>query len=310
MWLGAHVGIADGLGDAPALGRRIGCEAIQIFSKSPQMWRGPAIAPEAAERFRAAVDREGLRATAIHHGYLLNLANPKPALLAQSRKAFLDEIARAELLQVSGLILHPGAHLGDGVEAGVARIAENLNWAFEQTPEGKVPILLENAAGQGTTLGSTFEELAGILAKVHDRSRVGIAIDTCHLFASGVDFLGDTPYGAMIDHLDQAMGIREVRAFHFNDAKAPIGSHLDRHENIGKGMIGRAGFAPFLNDRRWENVPAYLETPLGEDGYGFYERDLATLRSWIEGAGATVATPATPQRKGAPKRPRKSGSSR
>ncbi|MGP8077151.1 MAG: deoxyribonuclease IV [Thermoplasmata archaeon] len=282
MYLGAHLGIADGLAVAVREARRIGCESLQIFSKSPQMWSGPALAVTSAEEFRSAVRAEPLRATAVHHGYLANLGSPKPEMLARSRQAFLDEIRRAELLAVDGLIFHPGAHLGSGSEAGVRTIVESLRGAIAEVPEGKVRLLLENAAGQGTTLGSTFEELAAVLDAVDAPDRVGVALDTCHLFAAGFDFRTEEGYGALIDRLEAGVGCRRVYAFHLNDAKAPAGSHLDRHENIGRGEIGRDGFRHIVRDRRWASVPGYLETPLDDRGYARYAEDLVTLRS-LEG---------------------------
>ena len=290
MYLGAHIGIADGLAKAVRAGRLIGCESIQIFAKSPQMWAGPPIPPEAAEEFRAAVRAEGIRATAVHHGYLANLASPKRPMLERSRRAFVDEMQRAELLGVDGLIFHPGAHLGSGVEAGLEKIAESLRWALEKVPEGKVRLLLENAAGQGTTLCSSFEELARVIHGVDADERLGVTIDTCHLFACGIDFRGEVAYGALIDQIERTIGTSTVRAFHFNDAKAPLGSHLDRHENIGKGEIGLEGFRHFVNDPRWASTPAYLETPLDVHGYARYAEDLRTLRGLIVPPGFAEPT--------------------
>jgi deoxyribonuclease-4 len=279
MLLGAHIGISAGIVEAPATGRRIGCDAIQIFSKSPQMWEGPPISEEAAEGFRSAVRSQGLRATAVHQCYLINLASPKPPMLGRSRKAFLDELHRAEKLGVDALIFHPGAHMKSGVEAGIQRLGESLNWAFAKTPGFRVKALLENAAGQGTALCSNFLELRAALDLVTDRSRVGVAVDTCHLFASGVEFRTPETYASMVDRLRSELGQEEVRAFHLNDAKAPIGSHLDRHENIGKGEIGAEGFRPLLNDVRWNDVPGYLETPMDGEEYAAYIADLRSLRS-------------------------------
>ncbi|HTW39782.1 MAG TPA: deoxyribonuclease IV [Thermoplasmata archaeon] len=281
MWLGAHLGIADGLPQAVKELTAIHGEALQIFSKSPQMWAGPPVAPEAAEAFRAAVREEGVRATAVHHGYLANLASPKKFTLVQSRKAFRDEIARAELLGVDGLIFHPGAHVKSGEEAGLKTIAESLTGALAEHPDGKVRLLLENAAGQGTTLGSTFEQLKTVLALVDRPDRLGVTIDTCHLFASGVDFRTDEQYGRFLDRVRDTIGLETVRAFHLNDAKADLGSHLDRHENIGKGQIGLEGFRHLVTDATWDRIPGYLETPLEDDSYARYAEDLATLRSLI-----------------------------
>jgi len=287
MWLGAHLGIADGLAEAVHEGRRIGCDALQIFSKSPQMWAGPAIAPEAAEAFRAAVREDGIRATAVHHGYLANLGSPKAAGLKRSRSTFLDEVRRADLLGVDGLIFHPGAHLGSGVDAGLRTIAESLTFILEKLPESRVRLLLENAAGQGTTLGSTFEELAGVLTQVDRPDRLGVTLDTCHLFAAGFDFRTDAGYGDLVDRIDRVLGRGTVRAFHLNDSKAGAGSHLDRHENIGKGGIGLEGFRHIVTDPRWNEIPGYLETPLDDRGYSRYAADLRTLRSLGEPSAAT-----------------------
>ncbi len=291
MHLGAHIGIAEGLAQAVATGRSIGCESIQIFSKSPQMWAGPPTSPAAAGEFRDAVAREGIRGSAVHHGYLANLASPKKETLARSRTAFVDELARAELLGVDALIFHPGAHLNSGPEAGIRTLAESLTGILETAPDGRVRILLENAAGQGTTLGRSFEELQEILSMVDRPDRLGVALDTCHLFASGVDFRTEEEYGAMVDHLDRVLGCPTVRAFHLNDAKAELGSHLDRHENIGRGQIGENGFRSFVNDARWANTPGYLETPLDPDSYDRYATDLRTLRSLLapapEAAGSS-----------------------
>ena len=301
MYLGAHIGIADGLAEAPATGRRIGCDAIQIFSKSPQMWAGAPLSDDAARAFADAVRAQGLKATAIHHGYLANLGSPKKAGLARSRRAFQEELERAERLGVDALILHSGAHLGEGVDGGLARIAEGLNKVFEAAPHGRVRVLLENAAGQGSTLGRTFTELGQILGRVEDRSRIGVALDTCHLFGAGYDFRTEETYGRLVDQLESELGAQEVHAFHLNDSKAELGSHIDRHENIGKGTIGPEGFRWFVNDRRWAEVPGYLETPLDDDDYEAYVRDLGTLRSLLG------PTPANASRARAPRRRASSG---
>ena len=292
MRLGAHIGTSGGLVEAVRQGRAIGAEAIQIFSKSPQMWAGPPVAPEAAAAFQEAVRAAPPLATAVHHGYLINLGSPKAFMLRRSRTAFLDEIRRAELLGVDGLIFHPGAHLGSGPVAGLRTIAESLRGALEAVPEGRVRLLLENAAGQGTALCSTLEELHSVLAAVDAPDRVGVTLDTCHLFAGGTDFRTEAGYGAFCDRVETILGRSTVRAFHLNDAKAGLGSHLDRHENIGKGEIGLPGFAPLVRDPRWTDVPGYLETPLDDDGYDRYVEDLAALRSLLAAPEEAPARPA------------------
>jgi deoxyribonuclease IV len=283
--LGAHIGTADGLVEAVRQGRAIGCESIQIFSKSPQMWAGPPVRPDAAQAFREAVAADGRLATAVHHGYLINLGSPKAFMLRRSRTAFRDEIGRAELLGVDGLIFHPGAHLGSGTDEGLRRIAESLRGALEAYPEGKVRLLLENAAGQGTALCSTLEELQAVLAAVDRPDRLGVTLDTCHLFAAGTDLRSEEGYGGLCDRIDATVGRPMVRAFHLNDAKAELGSHLDRHENIGKGQIGLAGFGRVVRDARWKEIPGFLETPLDDNGYARYAEDLASLRSELVPSG-------------------------
>ncbi len=288
MWLGAHIGIAEGLPEAVATGRSIGCETIQIFSKSPQMWGSTPIDPVNAQAFRDAVGRDGLHACAVHQSYLPNLASPKKALLTRSRKTFVDELRRAEQLGVPYLIFHPGAHIGEGVDSGLRKIVESIDWAVGETPGIQCRALLENAAGQGSTLGATFEELAWVLDHVSDRSRVGVAIDTCHLFASGVDFRTDDQYAEVVARLQGTIGLSDVRAFHLNDSKGPLGCKLDRHENIGKGALGVEGFRRFLNDARWTETPGYLETPIGDEGYETYRQDLLTLRALVRETGSAA----------------------
>jgi deoxyribonuclease-4 len=287
--LGSHIGVAGGLDKAPAVAQRIGCEVLQIFSKSPQMWKGVPISDEMANGFKAGVRAAGLTDPAVHHGYLLNLASPKPAGLALSKTAFVDELHRAEKIGADYLIFHPGAHMGTGTETGLAQLVVGLDDAFEATDGFHVRALLENAAGQGTTLCSTFEELNEVLRRLRSPKRAGVALDTCHLFAKGFDFRTDAGYADLITSIESTVGVAAVRAFHFNDAKAPLGSHLDRHENIGRGELGVEGFRRLLRDPTWADRPAYLETPLGEDDYGAYERDLATLRGLVEVAAPTPA---------------------
>jgi deoxyribonuclease IV len=296
MYLGAHLGIAGGFAEAVAEAGRLRAESLQIFAKSPQMWSGPPVSSEAAERFRAAVRSSSLRATAIHHGYLLNLASPKPEMLARSRAAFRDEIGRADRLGVDALIFHPGAHLGAGSAAGLSTLRESLTAALEETDGSPTRLLLENSAGQGTTLCGSLEELAEVLARVPAARRLGVTLDTCHLFANGFDLRTDDGYGALVDRIGSTIGEAAVRAFHLNDAKAPLGSHLDRHENVGRGEIGAEGMRRIVRDRRWAEIPGYLETPLDDRGYARYAEDLATLRA---------SGPATPSGEDAPRaRPR------
>lgn len=282
MRLGAHLGVSGGLGKVPALGKRIGCEAIQIFAKSPHMWAGAPLDESAAAAFRDGVRSEGIRATAVHHGYLLNLANPKPASRAISQKAFIDELQRAEKLGAQALIFHPGAHLGSGVEAGLTELVKGLDAAFEATEGFQVRALLENSAGQGSTMCSTFPELAEVLRRLRTPKRAGVALDTCHLFAAGHDFRTEAGYATLMEGIESSFGVPAVQAFHLNDAKADLGSHRDRHENIGKGFLGTDGFSRLVRDPKWADRPGYLETPLLDEEYATYAADLATLRGLLD----------------------------
>jgi deoxyribonuclease-4 len=305
MLFGAHIRTSDGLAEVPTVARRIGCDVLQIFSKSPQIWKAAPIPDELARSFVDATRRESIRSVAVHHAYLTNLASSKPTVLAQSRRAFLDDLQRAEKLGAQQLIFHPGSHAGVGAEAGLAQVADRVNEALNETTGFRVQVLFENSAGQGTALCGTVRELALLLDRITDRRRVGVAIDTCHVFASGLDFRADETYGTFVDGLESELGSKEVRAFHLNDSKGELGSRLDRHENIGNGRIGAEGFRRLVNDRRWDEIPGYLETPLDETGYDAYERDLRTLRSLLTVPAETVVKAA---RAAMPRRnPRRTG---
>ncbi len=242
------------------------------------MWAGPPLTDAAAEEFRVAVRAANLTPTAIHHGYLINLASPKELAVKRSRTAFIDELQRAEKLGVDFLIFHPGAHLGEGVEAGLTTIVQSLNSAFAATANFRVRALLENSSGQGSSLCCSPEELASVLSRLDDPQRAGVTLDMCHLFANGFDLRSPDGYAACMDRRQAVLGRSQVLAFHLNDAKAPLGSHLDRHENIGKGAIGTTAFSHVLNDPHWRQTPGYLETPLDDDGYHAYAVELKVLR--------------------------------
>lgn len=285
MLLGAHIGISGGIEQAPIEARKIGCDVMQIFSKNQQQWSANPLKPEAAIAFRANVKAQKIQAVGVHTSYLINMGSPQPALQERSKAAFKDEIERAEELGVDFLIFHPGAHTGSGEAAGLASIASGVRRALEETPGRKVRVLLETAAGQGSTLGCSFEQLGHLLSTIDVPDRTGVCIDTCHVFASGYDFRTDKGYKAMIDRLESTVGAKRVYAFHLNDALSEFGSRVDRHANIGEGNIGLAGFRFLLNDRRFATTPGFLETPLKGDKarpYAAYEKDLKTLRSLVK----------------------------
>ncbi len=266
--LGAHRSVAGGLENAFAEGVRVGCDCLQIFVRNQRQWRAPPLSKEQVETFRAAAKRAGLAPVVAHASYLLNLASPDAAARRRSVAAMVDELGRCEALGIAALIFHPGSHMGEGVEAGAKRVARSLDQVHRRCAGFRTMILLETTAGQGTSIGHTFEQLAGIRNRVAEPERLGVCLDTCHLFAAGYDFRKPEAYARTIGELDGAIGVTSVRCIHMNDSKRELGSRVDRHEHIGKGKIGKQGFAHFLNDPRFKRVPMILETPKGEDGRG------------------------------------------
>ncbi len=259
--LGAHMSIAGGVDRALERGASIGCDAIQIFLKNNMQWRGRKLSMAEVKRFRAA--RRG--PVFAHSTYLINLAATNPAFLRKSIAALIDEVERAAALDVPFIVMHPGAHMGAGETAGLKKVARSLDEIFRATPRCRVCIALETTAGQGTNLGYRFEHLAEIFQSSRHPGRLAVCVDTCHLFAAGYDIRTPRGYRQAMRALDHLVGYRQVVAFHLNDSKTLLGSRVDRHEHIGKGKIGLAGFRHVLRDRRWRDLPMVLETPKGED---------------------------------------------
>jgi deoxyribonuclease-4 len=263
LLIGAHLSIAGGLPLAIARGEALGCTALQIFTKNASQWRGKPISGEEAAAFRAAWSESSIGPVVAHDSYLINLAAPQEEMWRKSIAAFLEELERCALLGVPALVMHPGAHLGAGEAAGIARLAEAFRLVFARAPAG-VSVLLENTAGQGTCLGWRFEHLAEVMERVPE-GRFGVCLDTCHAFAAGYDFATETGYEATLAEFDRLVGLERIAAFHVNDAKKGLGSRVDRHEHIGQGTIGRQAFGLLLRDERFRQVPKILETPKGED---------------------------------------------
>jgi len=275
--LGAHVSIAGGLPLAPPRGRQLGCGAIQIFVKNQRQWAAPPLAPADARAFRRARRHAGLRHAFAHGSYLVNLACPDPAGWRQAVDTFTDELRRAAMLGLDALVIHPGSHLGTGVARGLDAVARAIDEALRTTRGSRVKVALENTAGAGHVLGRTFSELRAILDRLGHPRRVGVCIDTCHLFVAGYDIRTPAGYALAIAECMDLIGSGRVLAFHLNDAKAPLGSGLDRHENIGRGYLGLRPFRLLLNDRRFARVPKVLETPKEPEPTADL-RNLATLR--------------------------------
>ncbi|MET0553875.1 MAG: deoxyribonuclease IV [Vicinamibacteria bacterium] len=273
--LGAHVPTAGGLQNAPAHGQEIGATAIQVFTRNQRQWAAKPLADEETVAFRAALAATGIRAVMAHASYLINLASPDAVVLGRGRDALREEITRCQALDIPYAIFHPGAHLGCGEDAGVRAVARSLDDVLSASPGGTVMPLLEITAGQGSCVGHRFEHLAEILALVKSPERVGVCLDTCHLYAAGYDIATPRGYARTMEEFDRVVGLGALRAMHLNDSKKPLGSRVDRHAPIGEGHLGLAAFRRIVTDDRLAAVPKVLETPGGLPGW---RREIALLR--------------------------------
>lgn len=275
--LGAHMSISGGLHLAFQRLRKVKGEALQIFLSNQRRWTAPNLSEQAVEEFRRAWERAGWIPVAAHDSYLINLASPDPHLWMRSIQAFARELRRAEALGVSFLVAHPGAHLGTGPDKGLKRFVEGLDAAMEEACCERVRVLLETTAGQGTSLGGSFEEIGWILSHSHYGPRLGVCFDTCHVFASGWDLRSQAGYAATMEAFHRVVGLERIAWFHLNDSKMELGSRVDRHTHIGRGLIGLEGFKSLLMDPRFQNHPMTIETPKGKD-LRQDKRNLAALR--------------------------------
>jgi deoxyribonuclease-4 len=266
-------------------GSQIGCTAVQLFTKNANQWAAKPIGTDDAQHFQQCMEKaEYLSADIIaHDSYLINLATPDDILWEKSLAAFGHELDRCAILGVPALVTHAGAHMGSGEEVGLARIAAGLDRVLSERPGQDVAVLLETTAGQGTSLCYAFEHLRDVIAEVStdNRARLAICWDTCHLFAAGIDFTDDYKYERMVDSFDRIVGLDRLRAIHLNDSQKGLGSRVDRHAHIGKGMLGIEPFRYIMNDPRLAALPKVLETPKEED----MEDDkvnMALLRSLVK----------------------------
>jgi len=278
--LGAHVSISGGVYKAPERGEKLGCESIQIFSKNQMQWKAKPLTPGDSQKFKEELRKTHIKEVVIHDSYLINLGSPDEEKLKKSRDAFLDEMVRAEILGVKYLVFHPGSHMGKGEEIGLKLIAESLNILIDKAKEASnVLLLLETTAGQGSNLGYKFEHLKFIMDQVEKKERLGVCFDTAHAFEAGYDISTEEGYERTFKEFDNIIGLEKLKVFHLNDSKTPLGSHIDRHENIGEGMVGLKAFELLVNDERFKNHPMILETPGGEK---YYEYNLKVLRGLVK----------------------------
>jgi deoxyribonuclease-4 len=267
---------AGGLDVAVRRGHAIGCTAVQVFTSSPQQWRTKPVSPEAAAAFRLAVAETGMESTVSHDSYLVNLAAPSDELREKSREALTAEMGRCSAYGIPLVVSHIGAHVGQGEEAGAARAAEAVLAVLDETP-GEVTLLAETTAGQGSVLNSRFESLARFFELCLAHPRLGVCLDTCHVFAAGYDVASPGGVARTLDEFDRLIGIERLRAVHANDSKHPLGSRKDRHEHLGQGEIGPLCFQELVADPRVESIPIIVETPEAETEH---EANVARLWEW------------------------------
>ena len=287
--LGAHMSIAGGLDLALLRGQALACGAVQIFLKNHRQWAARPMGEDDARAFHAARRGTRIRHVFAHGSYLVNLAAPGAAQWRQALDAFTDEVDRAERLGLASVVVHPGSHLGLGVESGLARVVAALDEVTARTAGYRVRIALENTAGAGGCLGKSFVDLGAMLRRARHPERLGICIDTCHLFAAGYDIRKREHWDRALAECAREVGLRRVLAFHLNDARAGLGSGLDRHEHIGRGFLGLAPFRWLLADRRFAGVPKVLETPKEPEPFAD-RRNLARLRR-LRPVSATSSRP-------------------
>lgn len=276
--LGAHVSTAGGADKAITRARTIGATAMQIFVKSNMQWFAPSPLAETELRaFHEHAERDRLGAVFGHSGYMINLAAVNPEFLEKSRRALCEELRRADQLRLPFLVLHPGAHMGAGVEAGLEKVVASLDAVAAEIPQVRTRVALETTAGQGSCLGCEFEHLAFILSGVREPERLCVCVDTAHLFAAGYDLASVGSAEKVFAQFDRVIGRKHLAALHLNDSKTGLGSRVDRHEHIGKGAIGLEAFRYLMTAPRFGKIPKVLETPKGKEMLEDIE-NLATLR--------------------------------
>lgn len=279
MNFGAHVSVAGGVDKAPARGEKLGCKSIQIFTKNQMQWEASPLENQAIQKFKENVDKYHIDTVVTHASYLINLGSPEEEKLEKSRQAYLDEIQRCHQLDIPYLVVHPGAHMGSGESEALETIAESINLAHAETEGSTVMTLLENTAGQGTNVCYDFSHLKTIIDDVEDQTRIGVCIDTSHLFAAGYDLRTEETYDQSWEKFENAVGFEWLKVFHLNDSKKELGTRVDRHDNLGKGHLGLEPFRFLLNDERFYGIPMILETPGGDK---WYTKNLQLMRDLVE----------------------------
>ena len=260
--IGPHVSASGGVENAPLNAMAVGASAFALFTKNQRQWFSAPLTGKSIDAFKANCENAGISADYIlpHDSYLINLGQPETEALEKSRNSFLEEMKRCEQLGLKMLNFHPGSHLNKiPMEECLRRIAESINIVLDKT-QG-VTAVIENTAGQGSNVGFSFQHIASIIDKVEDKSRVGVCLDTCHTYSAGYDLKTEEGYAQTFREFDETIGANYLRAIHLNDTKKPFASRVDRHDSIGKGLLGIEFFQRFMKDPRFDNMPLILETP-------------------------------------------------
>jgi deoxyribonuclease IV len=278
--LGAHMSIAGGVSESIGRGTSIGCDCIQIFTKSSRTWKNKPYSEEEIAAFKRNLRESGIGCVIAHDSYLVNLGAPDEALRKKSIAGFIDELERCEQLGVPWLVTHPGSHVGSGEDVGIATIAASIDEAHKACPGYNVKVALEITAGQGSNLGCSFQQMGRIFNSVKENDRLRLCFDTEHAFAAGYDISSEEGYQRTFAELDEHIGIKRVVAFHLNDSLKPLNSRVDRHEHIGKGHLGTKTFERLLHDARFFGIPMCLETEPGPEMKDIAD-DLVTLRGLL-----------------------------
>ena len=276
--LGAHFSIAKGLHHAVYTAGEYGCTALQIFTKNASTWKERILDRKDIQRFGKAKSATGIHCVASHGAYLINPASPETKKWHRSKDALRQEMIRSSQLDIAVTVIHPGAHMGAGLDAGIRQITECINAILSETTVLRSRLLLETTAGQGTSIGHTFEQLAAIVDRIERKDLIGVCLDTAHIFAAGYDIRDRNAYERTIRQFDASIGLKNLFLIHLNDSKKELGSRVDRHEHIGSGAIGLQAFACLMNDPRLATIPKIIETPKGNQATGGDSTNLATLR--------------------------------
>jgi deoxyribonuclease-4 len=263
--IGAHVSSSGGIHTAIDRAEAIGAESVQVFTQSPRMWRPTNHPPENVERFKERRAEAGIGGVVCHALYLVNLASPKDEIYEKSVAAMCNTVDVGCAIEADGVVFHIGSHLGAGMDAGIDRVVEAMKKVLDHTSE-TTWLLMENSAGAGGTIGRSVAELAVVFERLEQHPRLGVCLDSCHLYVSGCDMTDEAAFDEVLDQLDREIGLDRLRALHVNDSKAPLGSNLDRHDNVGEGLMGEQ-LGVFLGHPKLQGLPAILEVP-GADGHG------------------------------------------